>query len=211
VQWWGLESCYILLLLMMICSLSVCIACETCAFATGKESCTTCLYLTMKGLTAAKQEGMWLHRVSMSRCALYLLKEDVGELLRRVSVICVEDAVLHPSLPMLVWLMAAQACPHYHTQAPCNDAEAPVCIFEGVVETRSHKILPWSAFQCLYMSASTDRGHKHPAGMVAQLHGQSPIITCMFACTSIIWLSLLVLALVLLHMLMGWRLLIDVE
>ncbi|KAG2493933.1 hypothetical protein HYH03_007864 [Edaphochlamys debaryana] len=31
------------------------------------------------------------------------------QLLRRLSVVCVEDAVLHPGLPLVVWLMAAQA------------------------------------------------------------------------------------------------------
>lgn len=43
------------------------------------------------------------------RCALHLMKEDAGELLRRLSIICLEDAVLHPSLPLVVWLMAAHA------------------------------------------------------------------------------------------------------
>ena len=43
------------------------------------------------------------------RCALCLLKEDAGELLRRLSIICLEDAVLHPGLPLIVWLMAAHS------------------------------------------------------------------------------------------------------
>jgi hypothetical protein len=42
------------------------------------------------------------------RIALCLLKDQPGELLRRLSIICVEDALLHPALPLVVWLMAAQ-------------------------------------------------------------------------------------------------------
>ena len=45
----------------------------------------------------------------MCRCALHLLKEDASELLRRLSIICLEDAILHPHLPLIVWLMAAQS------------------------------------------------------------------------------------------------------
>jgi len=37
-----------------------------------------------------------------------MLKDDPSEFLRRCSVICLEDAVLHPALPMLTWLTAAQ-------------------------------------------------------------------------------------------------------
>ena len=37
------------------------------------------------------------------------MKDDAGELLRRLSIICLEDAVLHPRLPLVVWLMAAHA------------------------------------------------------------------------------------------------------
>lgn len=43
------------------------------------------------------------------------LKDEGGpaELLRRLPVIVVEDALLHPALPLVVWLMAAQV-----TQGP---------------------------------------------------------------------------------------------
>ncbi|CAK0782015.1 hypothetical protein CVIRNUC_005529 [Coccomyxa viridis] len=43
------------------------------------------------------------------RCAQRLLQSEPGELLRRAIVISVEDAVLHPQLPLLVFLMAAVA------------------------------------------------------------------------------------------------------
>ena len=43
------------------------------------------------------------------RCALQLMKDNAGEFLRRVSIICLEDALLHPEMPLLVWLMCAQA------------------------------------------------------------------------------------------------------
>lgn len=45
----------------------------------------------------------------LCRVALQLAKEDPGELLRRLCIIVLEDAVAHPALPPLVWLMAAQA------------------------------------------------------------------------------------------------------
>lgn len=32
----------------------------------------------------------------------------MGELLRRLGVIVIEDALLHPALPLVTWLMAAQ-------------------------------------------------------------------------------------------------------
>ena len=48
-------------------------------------------------------------RLTACRCALCLLKEDAGELLRRLSIICLEDAILHPGLPFVVWLMAAHS------------------------------------------------------------------------------------------------------
>lgn len=38
-----------------------------------------------------------------------MLKEDASEFLRRICVICLEDTVLHPALPLLTWLTAAQA------------------------------------------------------------------------------------------------------
>ena len=43
------------------------------------------------------------------RCALQLMKDNAGEFLRRISIICLEDAILHPDMPLLVWLMCAQA------------------------------------------------------------------------------------------------------
>jgi hypothetical protein len=36
------------------------------------------------------------------------LKEDPESCLRRLGVICVEDALLHPRLPVVAWCMAAQ-------------------------------------------------------------------------------------------------------
>jgi hypothetical protein len=44
------------------------------------------------------------------RLALYLLKdskESCEALLRRLSIICLEDGLLHPQLPMVVWAMLA--------------------------------------------------------------------------------------------------------
>ena len=50
-----------------------------------------------------------LSRPSLCRVALHLLKEDASEFLRRCSIICLEDAILHPQLPLVVWLMCAAA------------------------------------------------------------------------------------------------------
>ena len=47
--------------------------------------------------------------VDQCRCALQLMKDNPADFLRRVSIICLEDALLHPDMPFLVWLMCAQA------------------------------------------------------------------------------------------------------
>lgn len=47
--------------------------------------------------------------VAAARAAAHLLAEHPHEALRRLPVVSLEDAVLHPSLPLLVWFMAAQA------------------------------------------------------------------------------------------------------
>jgi hypothetical protein len=43
------------------------------------------------------------------RLALYLLKEPASceSLLRRLAIICLEDGLLHPQLPLVVWAMLA--------------------------------------------------------------------------------------------------------
>ena len=58
--------------------------------------------------TARNNEG-GKHPILLCRCALHLIKEDPSEFLRRCCIICVEDSILHPALPLLVWLMAAHA------------------------------------------------------------------------------------------------------
>jgi hypothetical protein len=45
----------------------------------------------------------------MYRVALYLLKENPIEVLRRLAVICVEDAVLPPAYPALVTQICSPA------------------------------------------------------------------------------------------------------
>ena len=67
--------------------------------STGAVSSRCACCRSQKGLSAADRRRC--------RCALCLLKEDAGELLRRLAIICLEDAVLHPGLPLVVWLMAA--------------------------------------------------------------------------------------------------------
>jgi hypothetical protein len=40
---------------------------------------------------------------------MHLLKTDAAEFLRRFTIIVLEDCVLHPALPLLVWLMVAHS------------------------------------------------------------------------------------------------------
>jgi hypothetical protein len=49
------------------------------------------------------------HMLHCRRLALYLLKEPASceALLRRLSIICLEDGLLHPQLPLVVWAMLA--------------------------------------------------------------------------------------------------------
>ncbi|KAL3133249.1 hypothetical protein ABBQ38_007132 [Trebouxia sp. C0009 RCD-2024] len=61
-------------------------------------------------LKSALQKNVRLCRAAAAvRCALQLMKDNAGEFLRRISIICLEDAILHPEMPLLVWLMCAQA------------------------------------------------------------------------------------------------------
>ena len=43
------------------------------------------------------------------RIAMELWDKAPGELLRRLSIISLEDSTLHPDLPLLTWLMVAQS------------------------------------------------------------------------------------------------------
>ncbi|GAX78038.1 hypothetical protein CEUSTIGMA_g5480.t1 [Chlamydomonas eustigma] len=61
-------------------------------------------------LKSALQKCVRLGRASCAaRCAMHLMKEDPSQLLRRLPIICLEDAILHPRLAVIVWIMAAQA------------------------------------------------------------------------------------------------------
>lgn len=44
------------------------------------------------------------------RLSAALLEASAADLLRRLSVVAIEDASLHPALPVVVWAMAAQVC-----------------------------------------------------------------------------------------------------
>ena len=49
-----------------------------------------------------------------TRAAWHIACSDVGQLVRRLPVVVIEDAVLHPSMPFLCWMAAAQGkgyCP----------------------------------------------------------------------------------------------------
>lgn len=43
------------------------------------------------------------------RVAMELMDKALGELLRRLPIIILEDSMLHPDLPLLVWLMVAES------------------------------------------------------------------------------------------------------
>lgn len=50
--------------------------------------------------------------VPCCRIALELLKDPKGAeaLTRRLAVVCLEDGLLHPQLPLVVWTMMALVC-----------------------------------------------------------------------------------------------------
>ena len=43
------------------------------------------------------------------RVAMELMDKAMGELLRRLPIIMLEDSTLHPELPLLVWVMVADS------------------------------------------------------------------------------------------------------
>lgn len=43
------------------------------------------------------------------RVAMELIDKALGELLRRLPIIILEDSTLHPDFPLLVWLMVAES------------------------------------------------------------------------------------------------------
>jgi hypothetical protein len=43
------------------------------------------------------------------RVALELMDKSLGDLLRRLPIIIIEDSTLHPDLPLLIWLMVAHS------------------------------------------------------------------------------------------------------
>ncbi|GAQ80538.1 hypothetical protein KFL_000560270 [Klebsormidium nitens] len=61
-------------------------------------------------LKSAVQKNVRLCRSSPAvRASLHLMKDSWSEFLRRATIIALEDAILHPDLPFLVWLTAAVA------------------------------------------------------------------------------------------------------
>ena len=46
------------------------------------------------------------------RAAFALMKESVPQFVRRLGVLCLEDTILHPALPLVVWLTAAVSNVH---------------------------------------------------------------------------------------------------
>ena len=44
-----------------------------------------------------------------TRTAMEIIDKNLGELLRRLPIIILEDSFLHPDFPLLVWLMAAES------------------------------------------------------------------------------------------------------
>jgi hypothetical protein len=81
--------------------------------------------------------------------ALELLKEaKSGEaFLRRLSIICLEDSVLHPQLPLVVWAMLAvvRAC-------------VPVCVC-SIRQRACACVCVCTPGACCHMRAASDAGH----------------------------------------------------
>ncbi|KAK3279238.1 hypothetical protein CYMTET_12866 [Cymbomonas tetramitiformis] len=67
-------------------------------------------HLSASLLKSALQKNVRLCRVPAAvRSALHLLAVDPQEALRRLAIIVLEDATLHPSFPVITWLTAAYA------------------------------------------------------------------------------------------------------
>lgn len=79
---------------------------------------------------------------SACRLAIELARMSTSELLRRLPIICVEDSLLHPAVPVIVWLMMAESkgyipppwlvdiCVHTVHRTPSQD--------------QTHSAFPWS-------------------------------------------------------------------
>eukprot|EP00742_Colponemidia_sp_Colp-10_P014940 GILJ01017019.1.p1 GENE.GILJ01017019.1~~GILJ01017019.1.p1 ORF type:complete len:432 (+),score=71.11 GILJ01017019.1:180-1298(+) len=61
-------------------------------------------------LKSALQKNVRMCRpVAAVRTAIQLLRVSVDDLLRRLTIIVLEDSILHPALPLLTWMMMASA------------------------------------------------------------------------------------------------------
>eukprot|EP00743_Colponemidia_sp_Colp-15_P013887 GILK01016294.1.p1 GENE.GILK01016294.1~~GILK01016294.1.p1 ORF type:complete len:436 (+),score=73.45 GILK01016294.1:177-1310(+) len=61
-------------------------------------------------LKSALQKNVRMCRpVAAVRSAIQLLRVSVDDLLRRLTIIVLEDSILHPALPLLTWIMMASA------------------------------------------------------------------------------------------------------
>ena len=89
-----------------------------------------------------------------TRTAMELADKDIGELLRRLPIIVLEDSSLHPDLPLLVWLMAAES----------KDYKVPTILISKVLEI-VHEIAscPWTD----YHQGSNDENKFTPEAALA--------------------------------------------
>lgn len=82
------------------------------------------------------------------RTAMEIIDKNLGELLRRLPIIILEDSFLHPDIPLLVWLMAAES----------KGYQIPRKLITKVLQI-VHEVAscPWS--DCLTWSSNENRGN----------------------------------------------------
>jgi hypothetical protein len=60
----------------------------------------------------------------LNRAGYALARQDFSDFIRRLPIIIIEDSILHPHFPFLIWLMVAQSRPGFH---PCG-AHLGMCL-----------------------------------------------------------------------------------
>lgn len=91
--------------------------------------------------------------------AVELCKISMGEFLRRIPIICLEDCILHPGFPIFVWLMLA----HSKGYGISNYLHHVCITIVGELATCQYKDYPYSSeiFSRLEKEVMTDMNNMH--------------------------------------------------
>jgi len=86
------------------------------------NSNNTVCNLSPANLKSSLQKNVRLMRPTAAmRVALHMIRSDFSQFIRRLSIIVLEDSILHPDLPFLCWLMMACSTPHFICSAELVD------------------------------------------------------------------------------------------